>query len=170
MTTNTQSTEPNETTERPAFVIDSEQSAAWFLRKLRTITEEKDAIKAATTQRLAELDADEKSLTGRFWEQLQAWAQSESETRRRQTITLPLAGASVSFRKSAARVEITDQSKAIAEATERGLVKTSPDLVAYRTAAQEWLDTSGELLPGIELKPESTSFSWKPIAAKKGDC
>ncbi len=45
-------------------------------------------------------------------------------------------------------------------------MKSSPYLSAYRVAAQEALETSGELLPGTELKPEGTSFAWRPIKTK----
>ena len=159
---------PTPKDEALSFSITDEKSATWFLRKMRIITEEKDAIKAATAQRLTELEADESRLTHLYGEQLKAWATTESEARRRQTITLPLAGMSVGFRKTPAGITITDQSAAIAEATLRGLVKTSPDMSAYRMAAQEALEASGELLPGVELKPEGTSFAWRAIAAKKG--
>ena len=67
----------------------------------------------------------------------------------------------------AAGIQITDQSAAIAEATQRGLVKTSPDMSAYREAAQKTLESTGELLPGVEVKPEGTSFTWRAI--KKGE-
>lgn len=164
-----ETTETKERTEAPErFTISDEKSATWLLRKLRMIDEEKDAIKAATAQRLKELEADEDRLTHLYGEQLRTWAQGESEARRRQTITLPLAGMALAFRKTPARVGITDQSAAIAEATARGLVKTAPDMSAYRVAAQEALETSGELLPGVELKPESTSFAWRAIKAGKG--
>ena len=84
----------NETTPTPkdealSFCIDSEKSATWLLSKLRRISEEKDAIKAATAQRLSELEADESRLTHLYGEQLKTWAEGESEKRRRQTITLP---------------------------------------------------------------------------------
>jgi hypothetical protein len=152
---------PTPKDEAISFSVCDEKSATWLLRKLRQIGEERDAIKAATAQRLTELEADEARLTHLYGEQLKAWATTESAARRRQTITLPLAGMSVGFRKTPARVEITDQSAAIAEATARGLVKTSPDMSAYRVAAQEALEASGELLPGTELKPEGTSFAWR---------
>ena len=161
-------TTPTPKDEAISFSICDEKSATWFLRKMRIISEERDAIKAATAQRLSELEADEARLTHLYGEQLKTWAQSESAARRRQTITLPLAGMSVGFRKTPAGITITDQSAAIAEATARGFVKTSPDMSAYRVAAQEALEATGELLPGVEVKPEGTSFAWRAIAAKKG--
>ncbi len=160
---------PTPKDEAISFSITDEKSATWLLRKLRILSEERDAIKAATGQRLAELEADEARLTHLYGEQLKTWAQSESAARRRQTITLPLAGMSVGFRKTPAGIAITDQSAAIAEATARGFVKTSPDMSAYREAAQAELESTGELLPGIEVKPEGTSFAWRPIkATQKG--
>lgn len=158
--------ETTEATER--FTISDEKSATWLLRKFRQISEERDAIKAATAQRLSELEADEDRLTHLYGEQLKAWATTESEKRRRQTITLPLAGMQVAFRKTSAALFVADQAKAQAEATARGLVKTAPDLSAYRMAAQSALEQSGEILPGVELKPESQSFTWRAIKPGKG--
>lgn len=158
---------PTPKDEALSFCIDSEKSATWFLRKIRQLSEEKDAIKAATAQRLGELEADEARLTHLYGEQLLAWAQSESAARRRATITLPLAGMALAFRKTPARLEITDPSAAIAEATVRGLVKTSPDMSAYREAATAALEATGELMPGVEVRPEGTSFTWRAI--KKGE-
>ena len=107
-----ENTTPTPKDEQISFCIDSEKSATWFLSKLRRISEEKDAIKAATAQRLTELEADESRLTHLYAEQLRAWAQTESAARRRATITLPLAGMSVGFRKTPSRLEVTDQSAA----------------------------------------------------------
>ena len=70
---------------------------------------------------------------------------------------------SVGFRKTPSRLEVTDQSAAIAEATARGFVKTSPDMSAYREASQKELESTGELLPGVEVKPEGVSFSWRRL-------
>ena len=164
-----ENTTPTPKDEAISFLITDEKSATWFLRKMRQLSEEKDAIKAATAQRISELEADEARLTHLYGEQLKTWAQSESTARRRATITLPLAGMCVGFRKTPARIEVTDQSAAIAEATARGFVKSSPDMSAYRVAAQKELETTGELLPGVEVKPEGTSFSWRPITTKGGE-
>ena len=163
----TETTPATEATEKPTFTITDEKGAVWLLRKLRAISEEKDAIKAATAQRMAELDADEKQLTHLYGEQLRAWAEGESEKRRRQTITLPLAGMQVAFRKSAATLFVADQAKAGEEATARGLVKTSPDLTGYRAEVEAWFEKTGEILPGFDRKPEGQSFTWKPIKPGK---
>lgn len=58
-----ENTTPTPKDEAISFSVCDEKSATWFLRKLRIISEEKDAIKAATAQRLAELEADEARLT-----------------------------------------------------------------------------------------------------------
>jgi hypothetical protein len=150
------------------FTITSEKDAVWLLTKLRKIAEDRDAIKAATTQRVAELDADENQLKHLYEEQLKAWAAGESEKRRRQTITVPLAGMQVAFRKTAAALFVADPVKAAEEAMARGLVKTTPDLSSYRAEAEAWLEQTGDILPGFDRKPEGQSFSWRPIKAGKG--
>lgn len=161
----TETTTTEATAER--FTITDEKGAVWLLRKLRAIDEERDAIKAATAQRLAELDADEKQLKHLYGDQLKAWADGEREKRRRQTITVPLAGMALTFRKSAATLFVADPIKAAEEATARGLVKTSPNLTGYRAEVEAWFEKTGELLPGFDRKPESESFTWKPIKAKE---
>lgn len=165
----TETVTTTETTEKPErFVITDEKGAVWLLREFRKIGEERDAIKAATAQRVAELDADEKQLTHLYEDQLRAWAEGESEKRRRQTITLPLAGMQVAFRKTAATLFVADPLKAAEEATARGLVKTTPDISGYRAAAETWMEQTGDLLPGFDRSPAGQSFSWRPIKAGKG--
>ena len=78
------------------FTIDSESAAAWYLRKLAGIDAEIEAIKAATLQRVEELQADRAGLERRFGGELEAWARGEAEKRRRRTVTVPLAGMAVS--------------------------------------------------------------------------
>lgn len=53
---------PTETTEKKPFCIDSEDTAAWLLRKLAGYRAEQERIKAATETRLAELESDYNSL------------------------------------------------------------------------------------------------------------
>lgn len=150
--------EETTTTGKPeGFHITDESSATWLLRKLRANQEERDAIKAATTQRLKELDSDDSSLLGRFGAELENWARGEKEKRRRQTITLPLAGCSVAFRVSPARLDLDENALEIAATL--GMMKpASPDLVAFRKHAQEQLEQTGEVIPGAVLRPAEEKF------------
>lgn len=167
-TITTAPTEGDATTERPRFEITDEKSAVWYLRKLRGIEEEQDAIRAATAQRLAELDADQKRLEHLYSDQLTAWARTEIERRRRKTITLPLAGMAISFRTAPARVEIEDRATAEDVARSLGYLKpAAPDLAGYRAAAVEALEARGELLPGCRLVEGAERVSVRRIDAIK---
>ena len=162
-----------EQAEKTEFHIDSESTATWLLTKVRQIEEEQEAIKAATAQRLSELTADRERLMGRFSAELEAWARSESEKRRRKTITLPLAGYAVSFRAVPSRLVVESEADAITTAR-----AVAPELVSVETReifdkagflayAKTKLEETGELLPGLAVTEEKESFSVKPVKAGK---
>lgn len=154
-----------ETTER--FAITDESSAGWYLRKLRTIEEEQEAIRAATAARLAELESDRRQLEHLFGDQLTQWARAEAERRRRKTITVPLAGMAVAFRTAPARLEIDDPTTAEDVARSLGYLKPAAvDLAAYRKAAQDALETRGELLPGCRMTDAAERVSVRRIDPK----
>ena len=67
------------------FTITDERGAVWYLRKLRAIEEEQDAVRSATEQRLAELDSDRRRLEYTFGQQLEQWAREEAQRRRRRS-------------------------------------------------------------------------------------
>ena len=168
-TPTTEARDQAENATRPRFEITDERSAVWYLRKLRSIEEEKAAVEAATAQRLAELDTDRRRLEALFGGQLEAWAREESQHRRRKTITLPLAGVAVALRTVPARVEVDDRATAEDVARSLGYVRTSADLSAYRDAATKALADRGELLPGCRLTQESERVSVRRIGAKDGE-
>lgn len=149
------------------FTIQDERSAVWLLRKLRAIHAEREAIKAATAQRLHELDADENRLNHLYSDQLQTWAREESQRRRRKTVTLPLAGASVAFRSSPAHLEIENTVTASEIAITLGLTKpVAADLTAYKKAAEKALEERGELLPGVAMTEACDTFAIRFATAK----
>lgn len=163
----------NETTEKPeSFHIDSAERADWLLKKLMHLDAEKATITAMAAQRIEELEADKNRLMGRFSGELEAWAREEAERRRRQTVTLSYG--SVSFRKVASRLTVTSEADAIttARAVLPEAIQTVEhfDKAAYLAHAKTTLETTGELLPGIETTEERTSFSIKfgSSASKKG--
>jgi len=155
-----------------AFGITDEKSATWLLRKLRAIDEEQEAIKAATDQRVKELQADRERLMGRFGSELEAWAREESAKRHRKTITLPLAGMAVAFRTNPARLVVESEADAIttARAVAPQTLTTETvekfDRAAFLAHAKATLESTGEVLPGVSLTEERESFSVKAI--KKG--
>ena len=147
------------------FRIDSESAATWYVGKLRRIEQERAAIKAATTERLRQLDASEARLKGRFDADLKLWAQEQVKERRRKSITLPLAGATVSLREVPESVTYSEDPQAKAALAEiaisSGFVKTTADLTAYKKHGAEWLKETGELLPGLTIRERSEALSIK---------
>lgn len=156
-----------EKAQRERFEIHDEKTATWYLRKLRTIEEEKAAVEAATAQRMAELDNDRRRLEALFGDQLTAWAREEAQRRRRKTVTVPLAGMSIAFRTAPARIEVEDRATAEEVARSLGYVRTAPDLAAYRDAATKALADRGELLPGCRLTEELEKVSIRKITEGK---
>lgn len=73
---------------------------------------------------------------------------------------------SCSFRKVPAQLEITDTAIAEEIAMSLGYVRTAPDLSAYRKAAEEALEARGEVLPGLDMKPEAVAFTLKQTIAQ----
>lgn len=143
------------------FVIDSEGAADWYLGKLAGIDAEAERIKANTARRLQELTTDREALVQRFGSELTAWAKDEAERRRRKTVTLM--NGSVSFRAIGARLVIDNDADALQTAR-----LVCPSAVTVETIekldravlvakAQEALDTTGEILPGIRLIEASES-------------
>jgi hypothetical protein len=155
----------NQTEAPEAFIIDSEDKATWYARKLKAIHDEREAIKAATLARIAELDADERSLRGKFDAQLESWAMGESERRRRKTITLPLAGVALKFRAVAGKlIEAKDAGQVRAEVAQTlGFltepVAPAPDVKRYAAHAREQFDATGEILPGFKFQEAKNAFA-----------
>lgn len=144
------------------FVIDSETRADWYLGKLATIDAEAERIKANTARRLQELTTDRESLVQRFGDQLTVWAKGEAERRRRKTVTL--SNGSIAFRAMPSRLVIDNDADALQTAK-----LVCPDAVTVETVekldraalvakAQETMESTGELLPGIKLMEASESI------------
>lgn len=164
-----------ETTDtRAPFVIDTEDKAAWCLRKMKANRDELEAVKVATARRVEELEADYRAMLSKWAQPLESWAIGESERRRRQTITLPLAGCSLCFRtpKKGKLIETDGEGPARAEvAATLGFmtppVEPAPDLRKLVEHARQWFEESGEVLPGFEYKQPERSF--KIDFSLKGD-
>lgn len=157
-----ENTEP--TAEKQTFLIDSEDRAAWLLRKLKAIRAEQEGIRAATEKRLEELESDYRALVGKFGQQLESWAQGEAEKRRRRTVTVPLAGCSLAFRTVPGKlVESAEGGPTRAEiAATLGFMtepqEPAPDLRKLSEHARQHFAETGEILPGYEFAEARQSF------------
>lgn len=152
------------------FTIDSQDKAEWVLRKGAALEAEITLLKAQYRARLAELEADKAAWERRFLAELKAWGEVEKERRRRQTVTT-LAG-TLAFRMAPARLVVADLDAAIKHAE-----RWCPDALsfqveldgdAYRDAAKRLLDTTGELLPGIERTEPQEAFAIRFPKGEKG--
>lgn len=143
------------------FVIDSEERAEWYLRKLANIDAEAERIKANTARRLQELTTDREGLVQHFGDQLTAWAKGEADRRRRKTVTLQ--NGSIAFRAVASRLVIENDADALQTAK-----LVCPDAVTVETVekldraalvekAKATMEATGEVLPGIRLVEASES-------------
>lgn len=134
---------------------------------MAAIEAEQEAIRAATLQRLAELDSDRARLEHLFGSQLAAWAREEAARRRRRSVTVPLAGACIAFRTVPSRLEMIDRQAAGDVALTLGMVTSAPDLRAYAEHARAHFAATGELLPGIGRSAEGESVSIRRIGEKE---
>lgn len=142
------------------FMVTDRQSAEWVLRRIAARQAEIDLVKAQAAEMVRSLQSGLDSFKGRFEPQLEAWAREQLQMTGGKSKTVKTLGGNLSFRTVPAALEITDAGSASEVAITLGLVKPAPvDLVAYRKAAQEALDRTGELLPGVEIRPERESFS-----------
>lgn len=153
---------PTAPAEKMAFHITDESSAGWVLRKLAGIRAEQERIKKQAEQRQAELRADYEGLMNRFGAELEAFAREECERRRRKSVTL--LDATLSFRRTAARLVVADEEAAFVEARtacpDAVQTITKLDATTYRRWAEGQLSVNGGELPaGCDWLPEGESFA-----------
>ena len=150
-------------TNRTGFTLDSPEKVEWYLKKLATLESEKERVKRQAARRLKEIEEDVESLRFQFQAQAEAWAKQELERRGSTRKTLTLLQGSIAFRRLPKRLVVTDRAAALEAATRFTAtlshcvkVKTSVELDAnaYKEAGWQTLETTGELLPGLEVKPE----------------
>lgn len=158
---------PDTTEQAERFVIDSEEKAEWALRKGAAIDAEITLLKSQYRARLAELEADKAGWERRFVEELKAWAETERQTRRRQTVTT-LAG-TLAFRTVPARWMVTDEDAALTAAEHICPAAYVRKVTLDKTALFDYLDATGDLLPGVERTEAGESFSVRFPKAGGGD-
>jgi phage host-nuclease inhibitor protein Gam len=155
-------------TESARFTIDSEKSANWLLGKLAAIEEEQARIKAQAKKRAEELEADRNRLLSRFGAELEAWAKGEAEARRRKSVTL-LHG-TLAFRSVPARWTVTDEDAALMACYDACPDAIVAKITLDKTALLAYVETTGEVLPGIERTEAGETFSVRfPKAGKGGE-
>lgn len=169
---------PVQTDAKPEFRIDSEEKANWLLRKIANLEAEESRVKAQADSILRSLKSDREGLMNRFGAELEQWAKAQMEAKGGKTKTIKLLQGNLSFRTVPARLVLADEAAATGHAKAMqgkcAMLNTcfdyEPRFVTanYWEAAQEYLESTGELLPGIERREAKESFSIKfPTSGKK---
>lgn len=151
----------------PRFAVVDEKSASWVLRKMATNAAEIARVKAQAAQRISELEADARALDARFGSELEAFARSESERRRRKTITL-LDG-SLCLRTVPAKFVIADGEAAFVNARTAcpAAIVEQTTVTLDKAAYLAYAEATGDLT-GLEHLPARESFGIKfPSAGKE---
>ena len=151
-------------TESDRFHITDDASADWYLGKLAAIDAEIALIQAQMAAAVKRLQSDKNGLETLFGAELEAFISGKiaSDKRGRKSVILP--HGTCAFRTIPARFAVVDESAAnlhaIAEEMEGAFVSVfKPG--AYLELAQAVMETSGEMLPGVERIEERQSFSIK---------
>ena len=150
---------------REEFHICDESSANWLLRKLAGIEAERARVTQQYQAIVAQLDSDAERLRFCYEAEFSDWTRRELARRKTTRKSLVLLQGTCQFRTVPAGVKVADISAALHYATAAlpELVKTAPtlDTLRYRSAALTALNTTGEVLPGIERTEERESFTLK---------
>lgn len=145
------------TTENERFIIDNEEKANWYLRKLANIDAEVKRITEQCATICNDLQRDKEGLKSRHQADLETWAKANLVKGRR---NLKLLQGTINFRTVPAIVKVADPSLALTYCDMQAWgdcikIARSVNTDAYK---QRFKDT-GELLPGIEITPEHESVS-----------
>jgi hypothetical protein len=146
-----------------AFRIDSEDRANWLLCKLAGLDAEERRVKAQCETILKRVAAERSALEGRFGAELADWARQQIAGGKRRSLAL-LQG-TIAFRRVPGGLTIADRS-AVADTVRLArpdlieqVVTERLDTTGARTWAEEVLRTTGEMLPGFEMREERESMS-----------
>lgn len=153
------------------FVIDSEESADWYLGKVIDKQAAIARLKAQYKERLADLERDLNRMTGFFEPQLRQWADSERERRKGgkdKNKTLKLWNGNICFRAAPAQVTVSDPEAAFeyARTSLPDAIKTVVSLneAAYRAAFEATGDAD---MPGLTITPARENMSIKAAAQSR---
>ncbi len=144
---------------QPGFVIDSEDKANWYLRKLANIQAEGQRIHRQYLAIMQDLNSDRDNLVARHQSDLEHWAKENLAKGKR---NIKLLQGTVSFRTVPACVRLADPEAAMQWAKQTGYYETDLVVTTERIDANKYKELfkkTGELLPGIEITPEHESCS-----------
>jgi phage host-nuclease inhibitor protein Gam len=137
------------------FAVEDEGSAAWVVDKLLAYDERAGRLKEQFLAMIKAIEADKARFERRFLPELEAWF--DQQPRRGKTLAL-LTG-TLTKRTVPAAPTIVDEAKVTAWAgehlTEAFTIVQKLDTSAVRNYVRE----TGEVVPGVEIRPARESFS-----------
>lgn len=141
--------------ERPPWAVATEGDAIWAVDRLLTARQRRDRIAEQCRAVLAAAERDVERAEAFFLPLLEDWAR-RNPPRTGRTIRLPTG--SLSFRRVPGGPRVVDDAAALAWA--RAALPDAVRVVASvdRTAIKAYAAATGELPPGVELKPDDESF------------
>jgi hypothetical protein len=154
---------PEEAPDRKEFHIDSERAADWLIGKYAAIDAEIALLRSQADAAVRRLQSDREGLEHLYQSEFEAFARAAiaADKRGRKSIILP--HGTCALRTVPASVRVTDATSALIWCRENrpDLVKVreEADTREYLRIAQEEMQQSGEVLPGVEVVPERESFT-----------
>ena len=148
-----------EIAEDQGFRIDTEAKVEWALRKIGAWDAEHARVKAHSDAILNRISGEKATFLARFQSELEEFArQKVADGKRRSYDTVY---GTLAFRRVPSTLSVADQDAALAWAREHAptAVRETLALKEYAEQAKLALQETGEVLPGIEVKPERESFS-----------
>ena len=156
------------TVDLPPFCIDDMEKVEWLLRKLGNIEAEKKRVQAQAAAMVQQLDTDAGNLTRLFGDQLQAFVREELARRGGRRKSLTTLQGTCAFRLVPGGIRLTDPAAAFQHVKEQTggyseliTLVEKLNLDQYRALAEQALNETGELLPGMEDVPDREAFSVK---------
>lgn len=140
------------------FTLDSQEKVEWALRKIGAWSDEEARVKAQSKAILDRIAGEKARFLAYFEGQLEAWARDQIKDGKRRSVDTVYG--TLAFRKVPQHLSLLDKEKAFEWATmnARTALTEVLDTKAYAEYAKVWLEQTGEVAPGMELKPERDSF------------
>lgn len=146
-----------ETVETTEFHILDDASANWFLKKRNNKVAEIARIEAQAAAMIADLQRDVDSLETRFLGEMEEYARHKIAAAGGRRKSYRFFQGTVAFRTLGATPRLDDPGAALNRAAELGHIRVDGD--SYLKAAREHLKATGELLPGLVMRPVREKFT-----------
>lgn len=145
------------------FHIDSDKAAEWLLRELANIEAEKNRISAQANAMIADLESSRKRLMQLYEQELTNYVQKRLETAGGKSKTVKFLQGTCQFRTVPGGLRLTNPDAAFKQAIDTGFEnlfesKITLNSAAYREYAQARFEEDGEIVPGMEIKPDEERF------------